>query len=202
MNQYVLGLAGAAGAGEGTVARMIVDIRPDWIVVVDHFADRLKISAARALGLQGDHHDLIQQMNMLKMGGGIMTTIECEQEDGGLIETYIDGRRYLQLYGTEAHRDLFGPDFWVDQVLPDYSSSDFGRDGQFDLLVIPDVRFPNEVERIRACGGEVWLVTGRSGATTGHVSEQEVDHTVVIENTGTIERLRDEVRRELTMIGL
>lgn len=201
MNQYVLGLAGAAGAGKDTVARMIVEERSDWIVVVDHFADRLKISAARALGLQGDHQELIEQMDALKGCGRVITIIEHGQYD--VQEVDVSGREFLQLYGTESHRDVFGSDFWVDQVLPYPSEANCWRDGQFDLLVIPDVRFPNEVERIRTCGGEVWLITGgRSGKITGHQSERVVEHTTIIENTGTLERLRDEVRREMTMIGL
>jgi hypothetical protein len=58
----------------------------------------------------------------------------------------ISGRQYLQYYGTEAHRDVFGDDFWVEQVLDTPVT-----DGT--ILVVTDMRFPNEIAGVLDRGG-------------------------------------------------
>lgn len=61
-------------------------------------------------------------------------------------------RTFLQRYGTESHRDLFGTDFWVYQSLP----HGFDHDGL--LVVITDMRFPNEFNRAHELGAfKVWV---------------------------------------------
>lgn len=190
MNGYVVGLAGHAGAGKDEVARIIAELRPDWIVRRDAFADRLKVSAARALGYSCSDQEAIEIMNHIKECGWIET-------DSRDYATKVCGRTFLQLYGTEAHRDVFGEDFWVDQVLPNSCAGFFGREDAFDLLVVTDVRFPNEVAR-----GLVWLVdrpsvTPKDG-DPDHRSSVIPDHDLVVDNSGDLDHLRDEVRVALT----
>ena len=54
-------------------------------------------------------------------------------------------REILQKLGTEAIRNVFGVDTWVKSL--QYSLSDEGD------FVITDMRFPNEVEAVKAWGG-------------------------------------------------
>jgi len=70
-------------------------------------------------------------------------------------------------------------------------------------VVIPDVRFNNEVEAIRAAGGEVWKITRPiprlEGAAGQHQSETELDGIdpklfhAFIENSATLEKLYQSV---------
>lgn len=196
MNGYIVGLCGHAGAGKDEVARIVAELRSDWVVRRDAFADRLKISAARALGFYYSDEESIKAMNDLKINGNVA----CSWSTGSLT---ISGRTFMQLYGTESHRDVFGENFWVDHVLPNPELAFFGRDDAFDMLVVTDVRFPNEVERVRACGGMVWLVDRPSVAPKddNHRSTIIPDHDVVVDNSGDLDDLRDTVQTAL-IVGL
>lgn len=171
------------------------------------FADPLKISGMRALGLADegvDNEDLIWAANAIKESGRI--TVTWENEFGNLYGRTITGRKLWQLYGTEAHRasDLgssFGENFWVDNLLPHGSLlverqpplenieqpafwENFKESfaGHADLAVVTDVRFPNEARRILDLGGEVWWINAeeRLGPNEdAHPSEQKLpDHYI------------------------
>ena len=60
------------------------------------------------------------------------------------------GRHILQYVGTDKVRKIF-PNFWVDAVMNFIKA--FGDD--FDYVLIPDCRFPNEIEIFRNNGYEV-----------------------------------------------
>lgn len=91
--------------------------------------------------------------------------------------------RYLcQTQGTEWGRTLIDKDLWVKLVV--------NNPKRPDLLVIDDVRFPNEHEAIRRAGGQVWRVH-RPGVlpTSDHPSEgllEGFEFDATITNSGTI----------------
>lgn len=143
------------------------------------FADLLYRSAAAALGVT------VEQLNEWKTDPSVGVAVvsihdefhELCPEGIGYLGDPITVREYLQRYGTEAHRNVFGTDFWVDAV-------DLSHEGE--LIVVTDVRFPNEAEAIRKAGGRVVRIVGPPEVeNTGdaHASEiplpaQLVDHTV------------------------
>lgn len=187
----IIGLTGKLMSGKDTVYGFI----QEWAkkngreAERDAFADRLKLSAGRALGYKEDE---IQWMNDLKQDGSKII-IQIPEQHGYYYTHEITGREYLQYYGTEAHRDVFDTDFWVDAVLPFSGVKYNGRD-PYDILVITDVRFPNEAKRIRECGGEVWQIIREGTGEDGHASERPLDPELVdtlIVNTDTLETLRD-----------
>lgn len=107
------------------------------------------------------------------------------------------GRTMLQLVGTEGVRSK-EPDYWVKPVL------DLLRffPGQWDYVVIPDCRFPNEVQCLRNAGYDVVHVritrpnfdNGLTEAQMNHKSETALNGFPVdapIENSGTLEDLRE-----------
>lgn len=77
---------------------------------------------------------------------------------------YPEVRRFLQLLGTEGGRDNLGPNVWVDAAFKDYNPR--------LPTVFTDVRFPNEIEAIKARGGIIVRID-RVGhvPVNGHVSE-------------------------------
>lgn len=196
----VIGLTGVARSGKDTVAGLIVDELRECGLDTrrEGFADRLKLSAALALGLpvKGEGADAVvsavASCDALKVCGSIQTLIEHGPYD--VQEVTVNGREYLQRYGTEAHRDLFGDDFWVDALLPLQRRSighggviaDPARD-DCDVLVIPDVRFDNEARRVLKYEGEVWRVT-RPGvdAVNAHASESGIPDDLVTREVGNI----------------
>lgn len=188
-----------------------------WTARRDGFADRLKLSAANALGhLTDDVDDAVAFVNSLKgeKEDGSDVVIEVLQhgshEEGtwSKVLAKITGRQFQQYYGTEAHRDVFGYDFWIDVVLPNRDlavdgapfDAFFGRSwpdqiGWSEILVITDARFDNEAEAIRGLSGQVWRVQrDEVDEFDGHSSEQPLSGElvdVVIDNNGDLFHLSE-----------
>lgn len=181
----IIGLTGQARAGKDTVAGMLIEHLADCHVIREGFADALKLSAARALGFDGSLEECIAFCDTLKTSGSVLTTTVHGTRR-------VSGREFLQRYGTESHRDVFGSDFWIEAVVYE------GRD-DCDVLLVSDVRFENEAERIRSRGGEIWRVTRPAlSATSSHSSEAGLPDRLVdreISNTGTL----DDLRRDIVM---
>lgn len=197
----IIGLTGRARAGKDTAAGIIIEWAKEHgadFIIRQGFADLLKLSAFRALGGSPDVPlaEAVRFCDELKQDGGdLEVTLPTEPLDP--IRSYaLTGREFLQRYGTEAHRDVFGTDFWVDALFAHVEAN--GPDFGYDLLVIPDCRFDNEVAAVVAHGGEVWEVTRpqhddelKSGLE--HTSELGVNPelvSVVINNNGTLDSLR------------
>lgn len=159
----VIAFAGAARSGKNTAAAMTaIELTGlGYSVIAEGFADRLKVSAARALGFDGTDHGLVETMDMFKVCGSVESRVEWGPND--VQESRLTGREFLQHYGTEAHRDVFGADFWLDAVVPVseaegiISGSTLARDDA-DFLLVTDLRFENEAQRVLDVGGEVWEI--------------------------------------------
>jgi hypothetical protein len=90
-------------------------------------------------------------------------------------------RTLLQEEGTERGRNVFGEEYWMDQL--------FARVGYYnvrwgmDKFVVTDVRFPNEVTGIQKRGGRVYQIVaparyaanGMTEAARNHPSERSLD---------------------------
>lgn len=185
----IIGLNGRLKSGKDTTYSIIKELYPEAQRV--SFADPLKNSAAAALGMSRDY------MEALK---GEEDTVWMLFDSAGNATGHVFNiRQYLQRYGTEAHREVFGDDFWVDMALaPDLDHSD-------QLLVVTDMRFPNEAQRVLDLGGTTVKVereveTGHSA----HPSEQNIDHMIEIflDNTGTLEDLRENVTQLLVDLNV
>ncbi|WP_328953684.1 hypothetical protein [Kitasatospora purpeofusca] len=100
-------------------------------------------------------------------------------------------RRFLQRLGTEGIRRHVARDFWIARCVNTAANAE-------GPVVVTDVRFENEVERLRAAGFEVWFID--RGAPDGdHPSEQlGPDHADrVIPNTGSLADFHTRIREAL-----
>lgn len=187
----LIGLSGRAGSGKDTVFD-IINAAYAGRAERRKFAGPLYQSAAEALGLSVD------QLDEWKRDPAV--SIRVVREGGYLPETlaWISPRRYLQRYGTEAHREIFGRDFWI-------KAADLSHSGK--VAVFTDVRFPNEAWAIREAGGHVVEVVGPQDAgAQGHDSElslpwhlihHRIDNTI---RTDGMESLRAQVLSVLDWI--
>lgn len=189
----LIGLTGRKFAGKDTLARMLIEEGAErgLRVVRAAFADKMKVSAARALGFRGTEEQCVAEMDALKQDGSYLT-VSVLSSVTGTSARRVSGREYLQWFGTEAHRDVFGPDFWVDALLP--LSLDWDKPFEADLIVVTDVRFESEAERIRELGGRIFRVV-RGGPVDGdeHVSEAGIADEYVtgdVDNSGPLSDLR------------
>jgi hypothetical protein len=220
MTKRIIGVSGLKTAGKDTTYSIVADLVPGTKRAA--FADKLKIMAMRALGYDGSPAELVALANKIKEDGGQVNSCYLDNAPfSGSLQPFgvnITGREYLQRFGGHA-RELFGENFWVDQVLPEppsqmatannlrnaaiYSRMAAIIDpwtlkprGNFTTLCVTDVRYPNEAERVLALDGEVWEVVRPGLEPDGHASEVPLPRelvTRVIDNSGTLGDLRNNV---------
>ena len=106
----------------------------------------------------------------------------------------ISYREMMQKVGKESSRDVFGEDFWMRhierklQLLPDYVPG----------LILPDIRYANEIKWVRERGGIVIFITRKNRtviADETHAAEQGLPEELAdytIKNDGTINELHNE----------
>lgn len=195
----IIGVLGKAGSGKDSVADVLRD-RYNFAKVA--LADPMKRFCGELFGFTDD-----------QLFGPSAMRNAPDHRFGGLTP-----RHALQALGTEWGRACFA-DVWVDYALRvagqllDQAPHEEGTllysstQGLFRAarcwekphgVVIPDVRFRNEVVAIRAAGGEIWRVRrgdGLAGAAGRHVSETEQDSIrdedldAVVANDGALEDL-------------
>jgi hypothetical protein len=162
----LIGLNGKKQAGKDTVyERILYRLGPgsttDAVVERVSFADLLYDSAAAALGVTPA---FLRTWKSDPRAG--IKFIVPDYHNGAEECGCLTFREFLQRYGTEAHRWIFGDNFWVDNV-------DLVHDGK--IVVVTDVRFPNEAQAVVNAGGTVVRVVGPpevEDAGDGHASEE------------------------------
>lgn len=163
----ILGFTGRMGSGKNEAAKRLAVLYPDRVVEIS-FARKLKESVSALLGITLD------QIEALK------------NDPNGSIAVYSSNapsvewtfREFLQFYGTESHRGVFGQDFWLDAAMP--LNGDYEDD---KIYVVTDVRFQNEADRVRQLGGSVVKIIGTlEEPTSTHASEQSLDADFLLDN--------------------
>lgn len=98
-------------------------------------------------------------------------------------------RTLLQWWGTEFRRRLFRDDYWLAKLSEQLSQ----YENQDAIVMITDVRFPNEFQYIKSIGGLMVRITRPNMPSSGdvHVSETALDDELgfdtFIENNGSLE---------------
>lgn len=197
----LIGLNGFMESGKNTLADLMAleaDLHGETLMQKG-FAHKLKQAAATALGFEGTLEECVAYCDHLKEHGWIHIPYDTPEGD---TEDSLSFRTYLQLFGTEVGRKLFGDSFWVDQVVPMDELAfaqvwDTGVDDIFatppDWGVITDCRFPNEATRILDAGGMVVEIIRPGQQEGAHDSEKRLPPelvTCVIHNDGDLLALR------------
>lgn len=119
------------------------------------------------------------------------------------------GRRLLQLLGTEVLRGCIDDAYhvkYVEKAVREVNSMPKCVHTLQDakIVVIPDIRFPNEVEMVHRLGGEVWRVRRpnfeAAASKDQHKSEKALDNftdwnAVLVANN--FEELLQEVKKQV-----
>lgn len=178
----ILGLHGYQGVGKDTVFNIISSHYPDAVRLA--FADKIKESLAALFGVS------IREIDILKEEHGIFK-VESES-----FEHSYTWRGFAQRYGTEAHRDIFGKDFWVDLILPQANREGI-KSHEGKLWVITDIRFINEAERVKNLNGKIINIKRpNKNIKENHISEERLDKKFIdyeIINDSSIEVLTERV---------
>jgi len=222
----IIGVSGVANSGKDTFARFLVE---DHGFVVVSLADPLKricreifdFTDEQLWGPSEHRNRPDLRYPTQKCAGCQSCEFRCDHW------YYLSPRHALQQLGTNWGRDCY-ENVWVEYTMRVakrlmtgpyvYSAKEGLRDVQGVLVppgtmaaggvAIPDVRFKNEVEGVRAAGGKVIRIrrpgAGLSGAAALHPSETEQASIpdeafdIVVENNGTLEELRAKAAALLT----
>ena len=189
----IIGICGLIGSGKGTVADML---EQEHGFVKVSFADSLKDAVAAVFGwprhlLEGDSAESRSWREEVDTWWAKRLSIPN-----------LTPRWVLQYWGTEVLRRGFHDDIWVASI--ENKLRDTSRN-----YVIPDTRFPNEIDMIKRNGGRVWLVKrGEDPEWFTNYQRQYIipedihasewawalsDFDSIIDNTGTILELEQSI---------
>lgn len=184
----IIGVNGFKGSGKDTIGQYLVD---QYGFTLKKFAAPLYASAAALLGVEPE------LLDATKNDENAIISLTHSQGDALQCPARMTVRTFLQRYGTESHRNIFGSNFWVDYLLNNLDVT--------DRVVITDARFENELIAIRQLGGRnvnVW----RPGYNGGnHASEVEPPKELIhyrINNNGTIEQLHKTLDAMMAYYGI
>jgi ribulose bisphosphate carboxylase small subunit len=108
------------------------------------------------------------------------------------VNTKEQFRILLQWWGTEYRRRLFRDDYWLvalSKKIEQYQNEDA-------IVVITDIRFPNEFEYIKSLGGHMVRIARPDLNQSGdaHFSETALDNEenfdTFIDNNGSLEQFK------------
>lgn len=202
----IIGLMGKKRSGKDTTGKMILDIM--GYGKISSFAFSLKDILTKACG-----EDFFTEKNREEIRPFIINLTKLEKltglqglglEDFAPIiqkdkrnhmymmdkEWYVfiitSMRAILQHVGTDLCRNRLGADYWVNRLDLTHNNN---------VVVVSDVRFPSEVEKIKQCGGTLLeIVNPRVVTTDTHASEVVPEGAdLVIHNTACLKHLRKEV---------
>lgn len=173
----LIGLHGVQRAGKNVTADFITELAmandPALSVRQRGFADKAKWAYARQYFPDITMEDAIKWVDEFKFSGEV--TVHWDKS-GKLQSHWQDGRTGIRQFATDGARDIYGQDFWVDQLLPLGQNRIFeGRPRWIDsfaidwdslttmavtarVCLITDERFPNEVKRVKDVGGVNWKI--------------------------------------------
>jgi len=173
----IIGISGKDGVGKDTVARMIQKLTSElreepfsFVKHVDfsklsewkikHFGTKVKLCAADLLGIDKKY----------------VFTREFKDK---IIINNLTGRDILIKLAHDFAREQISQDIWIKSLFRDIDL--------FDKIIIPDVRYDNEVEYIRSKGGIVIKVInknvkGNKSAFTD-LYDEKLDNSFSYDNT-------------------
>lgn len=175
----IIGLHGKMGSGKNEAAQRIAKVSSLPVVEIA-YGRKLKESVAALLGVS------LGDLEIWKNNPARCVSVGTMVDGLGFVahkDKIQSVRSFLQRYGTESHRDVFGQDFWLDAALPLPDHAGFL--GRYDdaLYVVTDMRFPNEAERVKDLGGVTVRIIGPNDDTGSHPSEQTLECDYEIDNT-------------------
>jgi len=179
----IIGLAGWAGAGKDSVADILVE---DFGFKKMAFADPLREMAlaidpvvGAAYPPEAEFSKQIRYSDALDLVGYNEAKFK-----------YPEVRRFLQRLGTEAVRNVIGPNTWVEIGMR--------RAAEFPRVVFADMRFQNEAVAVANADEGITARVMRPGveAANDHISETDLNSWSfhhVIDNSGSLSNLREMV---------
>ena len=180
----IIGLTGKKEVGKDTVGQYFVEHHN---FLHRSYAAIMKQAVAALWGIPLDWVDEYKDPELkayVTLHGGMA------DELSSTVKRSMDWREFLQRFGTEMGRETFGSEFWVDFVVPSLDNAP--NWWPHSDIVITDVRFLNEAERIKDFEGKIIEIVRPGYEGDNHVSELGLPDSMIdvrIHNGGTIDNL-------------
>ncbi|MBC6989961.1 hypothetical protein [Hymenobacter sp. BT491] len=180
----LLGLSGRRGSGKDTVARLLQQLQPERQWQTRSFGDAIKAVCAALAGEDvAPYYEQPGKAELLPVFG--RTRGEMLQQVGQALR-------------------VWEPEIWVKAFFANLPAEGF--------VLVPDVRFPGEADRIRERGGLMLRVEGDPLGQRGdgtrddaHPSETSLDDyphfAAVLHNTGSLTDLQTQVQQLLPALS-
>jgi len=167
----VVGFCGLAGAGKNTAAEALVPLGYNLVA----FADPIREALAALNPIVSDDDG---RWCRLREAVAFWGWDDCKRRMPMV-------RELMQRMGTEVGRNIFGHDFWVEQMRRRITATPYPK-----KIAITDIRFENEARLVRDFGGVIVAIQRPGVVAMSHVSEQqtfEADFHVL--NSGSVDEL-------------
>ena len=199
----LIGVMGKARTGKDTVASYLTrnfefDGMEPWVKRYA-LADRVKKVASEVFSVE--YYDFFDA-NVKEL------------PQGHLRNESLTPRKLAQLVGTECFRAVFGGQVWIASLHHEIVNSGYVG----EAVVVPDIRFPEEVEWVAQQGGIlVYLEREDAAEVSAHSSENLMSYSetvlhmtpvqtnwtsVHIENDGTVEQLYNKIEKQVVPLLL
>lgn len=190
----IIGFAGRKRSGKTEMCKMLKHEENAVIIIIANYlkflcCDLLNIDFDELIRMKDNEtpiHFLIDERTCKIINK--RTAISFEDIKNTLNGLKINNvRELLQVIGTDLIRK-YNPKWHINNMLKDIES--YSED---KLIVIDDVRFPNEVEAIKECGGDVYFIIRPNYLNvSNHESEkslkwQDFDKSHILLNDGTLD---------------
>lgn len=135
-------------------------------------------------------------------GGFVRYATVIDESGYEAAKEYPEFRQFAQRLGTEGGRAIFGENVWVDLVMSKVRQLPEGS-----LVLIPDVRFPNEYDAIKEAGGYVVRVDRSSLEGDEHDSHDsetawlDLEPDTVVRNDGDLSEFALKAHLLLEAVG-
>lgn len=146
LNYSIIGLHGKKRSGKDfgfKILKEYLEFKFDCDVKKISFAEKLKLSVSKLFNMT------IEDIERMKEDESI-SFINYSINDGKIINN-LTMREFLQRYGDEAHRRVFGDNFWVENTLSDL---DYLHE-RYTFYIVTDCRYNNEAEGIISRDGVI-----------------------------------------------
>jgi len=172
---FLIGLAGRAGSGKNTVAKMIQRACPS--------------RGGRTRTLTLAFADPIKAMLSTGLAGLANAELTLDNKERPIPALGKSPRELLQTLGTEWGRGMVHPDLWVKIAMERVDHYRF-----HNPIIITDVRYQNEAAAIRQRGGQIWHINRPDArAVNPHSSERQellMPGDININNNGSLDDLQ------------
>ena len=173
----IIGLTGKKGCGKDTTAQIIKKNfeQQGYRVALRAFADPLKKICQELFLLTDDQ---------------LYDQTKKEEKD---TRWSMTPRKMFQWFGTDCVRKRLGGDFWI-RHLAYWHEQNWHT---FDVCIITDIRFQNELDFVKEMGGTVIKINRSTHFADNHESEIGIDYITgtnyTVENNGSLDELEEKI---------